>query len=86
MKLSTTVLILDVLCNHLSEGTSLYQWQSRHQGSAAVRAPLSFGGQQPAFGPCGQINSSQNIITFHTQVFSEAPCANQEYSDKRLTF
>ena len=48
-----------------------YQWWARHRGSAAVRGPLSVGRQQPASAPCQQINSSQTIITFHTQIFSE---------------
>lgn len=49
-----------------------YQWPAHHRGSAAARAPLSVGRQQSAFAPCQQINSSQTIITFHTQVFLEA--------------
>lgn len=63
---------------------SLYQWWARHQGSAAVRSPLSVRRQQPASAPCRQINSSQNIITYHTQVFSElrATCPHREDRDR----
>lgn len=68
----------------LRERESLYQWWASHRGSAAVRSPLSVRRQQPASAPCQQINSSQNIITFHTQVFSEvrAACPHREDRDR----
>lgn len=64
-----------------------YQWPAHHWGSAAARAPLSVRRQQSAFAPCQQINSSQTIITFHTQVFSEAiDASSKDIEDKTKNF